>query len=123
MMSCCKTSSSVCIEDQAVVFFDALELTLFCLFHHPKALLQLILIFPHSHGLYLILWDINTGDILRRFEGHSDRIYAVAFSPDGQTALSASRDGTAILWDVSLYSGGIINWIQANRYVPELTCK
>ncbi len=48
----------------------------------------------------LILWDIQSETILRRFEGHTDWVNGVTFSPDGQTALSASGDGTLILWQV-----------------------
>jgi WD40 repeat protein len=33
--------------------------------------------------------------------GHSSEIGSVAFSPDGKRALTGSRDGTAILWDVA----------------------
>ena len=34
-------------------------------------------------------------------DGHEDRVYSVAFSPDGATLASGSRDDTVILWDVS----------------------
>ena len=49
----------------------------------------------------LILWDAQTGEIVRRFEGHTDNVWDVEFSSDGQKAISASGDGTVILWDVS----------------------
>ncbi len=34
------------------------------------------------------------------FEGHTDSVRAVAFSPDGQTALSGSWDSTLRLWNI-----------------------
>jgi WD40 repeat protein len=60
----------------------------------------------------MIVWDVstalNTGlggpeavTELRRFEGHTGWVNAVAFSPDGTTALSASGDGAVIAWEVS----------------------
>jgi WD40 repeat protein len=45
------------------------------------------------------LWDAETEQELRRFEGHSDRVTSVAFSPDGRRALTGSWDKTARLWD------------------------
>lgn len=40
-------------------------------------------------------------DEVRIFQGHTDRVVAVAFSPDGRLALSGSWDGSARLWDVT----------------------
>ena len=37
----------------------------------------------------------------RSLEGHKDNVYALAFSPDGRTLLSASADNTAICWDLT----------------------
>ena len=46
------------------------------------------------------LWDIATSQEIRRFEGHTDAVTAVAFSPDQTTIMSASLDHTLILWDI-----------------------
>ena len=46
------------------------------------------------------LWDIATGQEIRRFEGHTDAVMAVAFSPDQTKILSASLDHSLILWDI-----------------------
>jgi WD40 repeat protein/tRNA A-37 threonylcarbamoyl transferase component Bud32 len=49
----------------------------------------------------LFLWDVATGKVLRHFEGHTGLVLCVAFSPDGQHALSGAWDHTVRLWDVA----------------------
>jgi len=46
-----------------------------------------------------LLWDLDTGLELRRFEIPGLYLHAAAFSPDGRTALTAT-DNTVALWDV-----------------------
>jgi WD40 repeat protein len=46
------------------------------------------------------VWDARTGKDLRRLGGHRDYLHDVVLSPDGERAVSASDDTTAIVWNV-----------------------
>jgi WD40 repeat protein/serine/threonine protein kinase/tetratricopeptide (TPR) repeat protein len=47
------------------------------------------------------LWDVATRTLQRTFRGHTDRLNAIAFTPDGKTMATGGNDGTIRLWDVA----------------------
>lgn len=46
------------------------------------------------------LWEVATGKERRKYEGHKGPVYCVDFSPDGRRLISASYDGTGLIWQV-----------------------
>lgn len=49
----------------------------------------------------VLLWDVPHGKIHHTLKGHTDRIKALAFTPNGKMLASGGDDGTIRLWDVS----------------------
>ncbi len=46
------------------------------------------------------LWDVGTGQCLRKFKGHSGTVWTVVWSTDQRCGISGSQDRTVRLWDV-----------------------
>ncbi len=47
------------------------------------------------------LWDAGTGQLVRLFAGHTDKLWRVTFSPDGDAVLAGRSDRTARLWETA----------------------
>jgi WD40 repeat protein len=69
----------------------------------------------------VILWDLETGEEIRRFIGHNSPVLSVAFSADGNAFQSVSADGLIILWRIDNLEA-LMNWTRRNRYWRDLTC-
>jgi hypothetical protein len=52
------------------------------------------------HDGQLCLWEVASGNELLRRDGHLGEVRDVSFGPGLRTALSASSDSTALLWDL-----------------------
>ena len=63
------------------------------------------------------LYDARTGAEISLITGHSFRVNVVAFSPDGLTLASGSRDDTVRLWDVA--TGQEISILTGHTYDVE----
>jgi WD40 repeat protein len=46
------------------------------------------------------VWDLDSGAELRTLQGHGGWVSAVAVTPDGRRAVSASEDQTLKVWDL-----------------------
>jgi WD40 repeat protein len=60
---------------------------------------QLKLLASASHDRTVKLWSID-GKLIRTFTGHENKVYGVAFSPDGKRIASGSRDRSIKLWSL-----------------------
>jgi len=54
-----------------------------------------------ASGKTIMLWNLSTYTLMAKFEGHTDIIMSLAFSPDGTMLVSGGADQPAILWDVA----------------------
>ncbi len=63
------------------------------------------------------LWDLEKGEQIRTFDGHTNVIRRLAFSPDGNRVLSGSWDRTMRLWNVA--TGAEIRRFSSGRFYVE----
>ncbi|ONK70376.1 uncharacterized protein A4U43_C05F33080 [Asparagus officinalis] len=66
-------------------------------YHRTNGLLATV-----ADDMVLRLFDVVAVRMVRKFEGHTDRITDLCFSEDGKWLLSSSMDGTLRIWDVIL---------------------
>jgi WD40 repeat protein len=71
---------------------------------HTKAI-RAVAVFPDGRRMVtgsfdktLCLWDLKTGAMLKKMEGHRDRVTTLVVSRDGQLIVSGDQRGTFIVW-------------------------
>eukprot|EP00164_Ancoracysta_twista_P000338 GFYU01000464.1.p1 GENE.GFYU01000464.1~~GFYU01000464.1.p1 ORF type:complete len:320 (+),score=92.41 GFYU01000464.1:82-960(+) len=72
----------------------------------------------------LRLWDLNSGESVKRFVSHSKDVLSVAFSADNRQIVSGSRDKTIKLWNTlgeckfTIQEDGHTEWVSCVRFSP-----
>ena len=82
----------------------------------------------HSDDKTVRIWDSESGKLISGpFEGHTDYVRSVAFSPDGTRIVSGSDDKTVRIWDAEsgkLVAGpfkGHSSWVCSVAFSPDGT--
>jgi WD40 repeat protein len=60
------------------------------------------------------LWDVETGNELRCFEGHADNVSSVCFTNDNKSIVSVSQDKTIRMWDIK--TGNELRCFEGHEY-------
>jgi WD40 repeat protein/tRNA A-37 threonylcarbamoyl transferase component Bud32 len=54
---------------------------------------------PPAKDATIKIWDAHTGKLLQTLTGHTNRVRALAYSPDGRLMIAASDDQTVKIWN------------------------
>jgi WD40 repeat protein len=79
-----------------------------------------------GHDQVIRIWDLSTGQVVKRLHQHTDWIRAIAISPDGTLLASGGHDQVIRIWDLS--TGQVVkrlhqhtDWIRAIAISPDGT--
>ncbi|GAN07304.1 WD40 repeat-like protein [Mucor ambiguus] len=53
-----------------------------------------------SYDNTVVVWNLETGRMLHRMEGHTSNVYSVVIDPPRQQCMSGSMDSTIYIWDL-----------------------
>jgi len=56
----------------------------------------------------VFLWDVTTGKLIRKFQGHTSRINTVDWNADCSVLVSGSYDSTVRFWDIRAFGNNEI---------------
>ncbi len=92
---------------------------------HSRGILSIVITSDGSYAvttgvdLTVRVWELQGGQLVRRFSDPGVILGDVALSPDGRTMLSGSGDGSVTLWDVE--TGEIIRAFTDDQPITDLT--
>lgn len=76
-----------------------------------------------SYNTWIKLLNAKTGEEIQQLTGHEDIIFDLDFSSDGTMLASASRDGTAKIWDLQtreeIYSSEKLDLMNGLEFSPD----
>ncbi len=75
-----------------------------------------------SQDASAIVWDVESGELLRRWSEPGGSVIGVDFSQDGRQLWLATADGEVNAWELVLDLDELLAWTADNRYVRDLTC-
>jgi guanine nucleotide-binding protein subunit beta-2-like 1 protein len=74
----------------------------------------------------LRLWELKSGNCIRKFHDHSKDVLSVAFSPDNRQIVSGGRDNKLKMWNTlgeckyTIEQDGHSDWVTCVRFSPSL---
>ena len=54
-----------------------------------------------SEDTKITVWKLASGQLVRKFEGHTSRVWGITFNEDGSRVITASEDSTLRVWSIS----------------------
>jgi len=76
----------------------------------------------------MVIWNVRTGNLVARWQGHDSLVASLAFTPDGKSLLSGSWSSEVIQWDTSFLSSlGVTSppiscMMEISRLVSHMVC-
>ena len=93
---------------------------------HRKVALKVLLLLAVLTGCRPSSQDGGRWELVHTLVGHTGRVSSVAFSPDGQTVVSGSWDGSIKVWDrmtgaevATYHRHTALHWYRAIAYSPD----
>lgn len=65
-----------------------------------------------SDDSYVRMWNVKTGEMLHKWEGHEDTVWSVMYSPDGSRIVTGSADTKVIIWDPTVEHDALLQELE-----------